>query len=58
MINKGGRYPDGFLVALDGFSLNVLGGTRPSVPTIAFQGATTGLSATTPNIFHQTRIRE
>ena len=53
VINKGGRYPDGFLVALDGFSLNVLGGTRPSVPTIAFQGATTGLSATTPNIFHQ-----
>ncbi len=53
IINKGGRYPDGFLVALDGFSLNVLGGTLPSVPTIAFQGVTTGPSTTTPNIFHQ-----
>ena len=53
VINKGGTYPDGFLVALDGFSLNVLGGTRPSVPTIAFQGVTTALSATTPNIFRQ-----
>ena len=28
VIDKGGTYPDGFLVALDGFSLNVLGGTR------------------------------
>ena len=53
VINKGGTYPDGFLVALDGFSLNVLGGTRPSVPTIAFQGVKTALSATTPNIFRQ-----
>jgi hypothetical protein len=53
VINKGGTYPDGFLVALDGFSLNVLNGARPSVPTIAFQGVTTALSATTPNIFHQ-----
>ena len=53
VIDKGGTYPDGFLVALDGFSLNVLGGTLPSVPTIAFQGVTTALSATTPDIFHQ-----
>ncbi len=53
VINKGGTYPDGFLVALDGFSLNVLGGTRPSVPTIAFQGVKTALSATTPDIFRQ-----
>ncbi len=53
MINKGGTYPDGFLVALDGFSLNVLGRTRPSVPTIAFQGVKTPLSRTTPDIFHQ-----
>ena len=53
VINKGGTYPDGFLVALDGFSLNVLGGTQPSVPTIAFEGVQTALSATTPNIFHQ-----
>lgn len=53
MIGNGGTYPDGFLVALDGFSLNVLGGTRPSVPAIAFQGVTAALSATTPDIFHQ-----
>ena len=53
VIGKGGTYPDGFLLALDGFSLNVLGTTKPSVPTVAFQGVTTGLSATLPNIFHQ-----
>ena len=53
VINKSGTYPDGFLVALDGFSLNVVGGTRPSVPTIAFQGVRTALSGTAPNIFHQ-----
>ena len=53
VISKGGTYPNGFLVALDGFSLNVLGGTLPSVPTIAFQGVTTKLSAATPDIFHQ-----
>ena len=53
VIGKGGTYSDGFLLALDGFSLNVLGATTPSVPTIAFQGVTTGLSATLPNIFHQ-----
>ena len=53
VINHGGTYPDGFLVALDGFSLNVVGGARPTLPTIAFQGVTTALSATTPDIFHQ-----
>jgi hypothetical protein len=53
VINHGGTYPDGFLVALDGFSLNVVGGTRPTLPTIAFQGVTTALSATTPDIYHQ-----
>jgi hypothetical protein len=53
VISKGGTYPDGFYLALDGFSLNVLGGTTPTVPTIAFQGVTTSLSATLPNIFHQ-----
>ena len=38
----------------DGFSLNVLGATTPSVPTVAFQGVTTGRSKTLPpNIFHQ-----
>ena len=54
VIGKGGTYPDGFLLAVDGFSLNVLGATTPSVPTIAFQGVTTGRSATPPpNIYHQ-----
>ena len=53
VIDKGGTYPDGFYLTLDGFSLNVLGGTTPSLPTIAFQGVTTALSATPPNIFHQ-----
>ena len=53
IIGKGGTYSDGFFLALDGFSLNVLGATTPSVPTIAFQGVTTGLSATLPKIFHE-----
>ena len=53
VIGKGGTYPDGFLLAVDGFSLNVLGAATPSVPTIAFQGVTTALSAKLPNIFHQ-----
>lgn len=52
-ISKGGTYPNGFLLALDGFSLNVLGATTPSVPTVAFKGVKTALSATLPNIFHQ-----
>jgi len=53
VIDKGGTYPEGFLVVLDGVSLKVLGGARPSLPTIAFQGVTTALSATTPNIYRQ-----
>ena len=32
IIGKGGTYPDGFLLALDGFSLNVLGATTPTLP--------------------------
>ena len=53
IISKGGTYPDGFYLALDGFNLSVLGATTPSKPTIAFLGATTNLSTTLPNIFHQ-----
>jgi hypothetical protein len=53
VIGKGGTYSDGFFLALDGFSLGVLDATTPSVPTIAFQGATTRLSTTLPNVFHQ-----
>jgi hypothetical protein len=53
IITKGGAYSDGFYLALDGFSLNVLGTTRPTVPTIAFGGATTALSTTPPAIYHQ-----
>lgn len=53
VINKGGTYPDGFLLALDGFSLNLLGATSPSAPTVAFTGVTTHLSTTLPNTFHQ-----
>lgn len=48
-----GTYTDGFYLALDGFSLNIVGATRPSIPTIAFGGVTTALSATSPNILHQ-----
>lgn len=53
IIGKGGVYSDGFFLALDGFSLNVLGTSKPSAPTVAFEGVSTKLSATTPNIFHQ-----
>lgn len=53
IIGKGGTYSDGFFLALDGFSLNVLAATTPSVPTVAFKGVTTALSATPPKIFHQ-----
>jgi hypothetical protein len=53
IINKGGTYPDGFYLALNGFSLNIVAGVKPSVPTIAFGGVTTSLSATQPNLIHQ-----
>jgi hypothetical protein len=53
IISKGGTYSDGFYLALDGFSQNIVSGARPSVPTIAFGGATTALSATSPNIIAQ-----
>jgi hypothetical protein len=51
--NTGGTYTDGFYLALDGFSLNIVGATQPSIPTIAFGGVTAGLSETLPNILHQ-----
>jgi hypothetical protein len=51
--NTSGTYTDGFFLALDGFSLNIVGATQPSIPTIAFGGITAGLSATLPNIHHQ-----
>jgi hypothetical protein len=51
--NTGGTYTDGFYLALDGFSLNIVGATLPSIPTIAFGGVTAGLSATLPNILRQ-----
>ncbi|MCW2755441.1 MAG: hypothetical protein JWQ32_2852 [Marmoricola sp.] len=53
IINTGGTFSDGFYLALDGFSLDVLGSTTPSVPSIGFTGVTAALSATTPNIYHQ-----
>jgi hypothetical protein len=53
IIGKGGTYTDGFYLALDGFSLNIVGATRPSVPTVAFAGVTTGLSATPPDVISQ-----
>ncbi len=40
IINKGGVYPTAFYLALEGFNLQVLGTTTPSIPTIAFSGAT------------------
>jgi hypothetical protein len=40
IIAHGGTYPDAINLALDGFSLNIVGGTVPSLPTIAFGGVT------------------
>jgi hypothetical protein len=53
IINKGGTYPDGFLLALDGFSRNIVGGATPSTPTIAFGGVSTAVSATPPDVVYQ-----
>ncbi|HJQ07498.1 MAG TPA: hypothetical protein VJ872_18760 [Nocardioides sp.] len=53
IINTGGTFTDGFYLALDGFSLDVLGSTKPKVPTIAFTGASAALSAKTPDVYHQ-----
>jgi hypothetical protein len=53
IIAKGGTYPDGFYLALDGFSLNIVGATRPSLPTVAFGGVTATPSTTPPAIYHQ-----
>lgn len=53
IMSKGGTYPDGFYLALDGFSRNIVAGVQPSIPTIAFGGATTVLSATPPNVVYQ-----
>ena len=53
IIAKGGTYPDGVLLALDGFSRNIVGSARPSLPAIAFGGATTAVSATPPAVAYQ-----
>jgi hypothetical protein len=51
--NSTGTYTDGLYLALDGFSLSIVGAARPSIPTIAFGGVTAALSAKSPNILHQ-----
>ncbi len=55
IINKGGgangTYTDGIYLALNGFSLNILGSLKPNLPTIAFGGVTAALS--TPSIITQ-----
>jgi hypothetical protein len=43
IIATGGVWPDAFYLMLEGFSQNIVGSTLPSVPTIAFTGATTSL---------------
>jgi hypothetical protein len=53
IVSKGATYSDGFYLALDGFSQDIVGGGKPSVPTIAFVGVTTTLSATSPNVVSQ-----
>jgi hypothetical protein len=53
IIAHGGTYPDGFYLALDGFNQDILGGLQPSIPTIAFGGCTTALSATPPTVSYQ-----
>ncbi len=53
IIGKGGTYPDGIYLALDGFSQNIVAGAVPSPPTIAFGGVTAVPTATPPVIYYQ-----
>ncbi len=53
IIGKGGTYPDGIYLALDGFSQNIVAGAVPSPPTIAFGGVTAAPTATPSTIFYQ-----
>ena len=53
IVTHGGTYPDGLYLALDGFSLNIVGGSQPALPSIAFGGVTAALSSHTPNVYHQ-----
>jgi hypothetical protein len=46
--NGGGRYPDGFALALEGFNRQVAGSVAPTLPTIAFNGVTTAPNAHGP----------
>ncbi len=52
IIANGGSYPDGFYLALDGFSRNVVGGATPTAPLIAFGGVTSVPSTTPPAVFY------
>jgi hypothetical protein len=52
IIGNGGSYPDGFYLALDGFSRNIVGGATPTAPTIAFGGVTSVPSTTPPAVFY------
>jgi hypothetical protein len=52
IIANGGTYPDGFYLALDGFSRNIVGGATPATPTIAFGGVTSAASAAPPAIYY------
>jgi hypothetical protein len=54
IIAKGGTWPDGFYLMLEGFNRNVVGSTVPSVPAIAFGGATTKLDTSPPGILYET----
>jgi hypothetical protein len=53
IIAHGGTYPDGFYLALDGFSQNIVAGAVPSLPTIAFGGVTVAPTATPPAVVYQ-----
>ncbi len=53
IISQGGTYTDGFYLALNGFSQNIVAGVEPNVPNIAFGGVTAELSAKQPNIIYQ-----
>jgi len=53
IISKGGTYPDGFNLWLEGFNRNVVGTAKPDIPTIDFGGVTTGQSTQLPNITYE-----
>ena len=53
IISHGGTYSDGIFLQLEGFNRNIVGGTKPQLPTISFGGVSAQLSGNAPAITYQ-----